>query len=334
MPYYSIPLDTKYEQIAYAYNKPVITGLLRDSLGFKGIINSDTGPIEMMPWGAETLTIKERYKRTLEAGVNLYSGSADPTPLLETVKSGMVDMKLIDTSVYKLLMEKFELGLFENPYVDVENAEKVVGNKSFQEKADQAMRKSIVLLRNEKDFLPLQPKTKVYFESYFQRRGAKSPSTVFDNKQLPSTLQLVSTPEEADVILVWITPGSQSLFDANGSPLYLSLSKNAVDVQYINQLVAKKPTILAINYTNPWVIDEIYNDKAKGNIRGVVATFGTKPDAVLDIITGAARPSGKMPFTTPISEEQVQKQLSDVPGYLKGKQYGLFWFDEGLTYKK
>ena len=334
MPYYSIPLDTKYEQIAYAYNKPVITGLLRDSLGFKGIINSDTGPIEMMPWGAETLTIKERYKRTLEAGVNLYSGSADPTPLLETVKSGMVDMKLIDTSVYKLLMEKFELGLFENPYVDVENAEKVVGNKSFQDKADQAMRKSIVLLRNEKDFLPLQPKTKVYFESYFQRRGAKSPSTVFDNKQLPSTLQLVSTPEEADVILVWITPGSQSLFDANGSPLYLSLSKNAVDVQYINQLTAKKPTILAINYTNPWVIDEIYNDKAKGNIRGVVATFGTKPDAVLDIITGAARPSGKMPFTTPISEEQVQKQLSDVPGYLKGKQYGLFWYDEGLTYKK
>jgi len=163
MPYYSIPLDTKYEQIAYAYNKPVITGLLRDSLGFKGIINSDTGPIEMMPWGAETLTIKERYKRTLEAGVNLYSGSADPTPLLETVKSGMVDMKLIDTSVYKLLMEKFELGLFENPYVDVENAEKVVGNKSFQDKADQAMRKSIVLLRNEKDFLPLQSKTKDIF---------------------------------------------------------------------------------------------------------------------------------------------------------------------------
>ena len=73
MPYYSVPLDTKYEKIAYAYNKPVITGLLRDSLGFQGIINSDTGPIEMMPWGAETLTIQERYKRTLEAGVNLYS---------------------------------------------------------------------------------------------------------------------------------------------------------------------------------------------------------------------------------------------------------------------
>jgi beta-glucosidase len=136
MPYYSIPQGTKYEEIAYAYNKPVITGLLRDSLGFKGIINSDTGPIEMMPWGAENLSIKERYKKTLEAGVNLYSGSADPTPLLETVKSGMVDIKLVDNSVYRLLMEKFELGLFENPYVDENKAVAFVGNPTLQAKAD------------------------------------------------------------------------------------------------------------------------------------------------------------------------------------------------------
>jgi beta-glucosidase len=54
MPYYSLPLDTKYEKIAYAYNKGVIQDLLRNELGFRGIINSDTGPIEMMPWGPET----------------------------------------------------------------------------------------------------------------------------------------------------------------------------------------------------------------------------------------------------------------------------------------
>lgn len=334
MPYYSVPLDTKYEKIAYAYNKAVITGLLRDSLGFQGIINSDTGPIEMMPWGAETLTIQQRYKRTLEAGVNLYSGTADPTQLLETVKSGMVDMKLIDNSVYRLLMEKFELGLFENPYVDVDYATKVVGSSSLQEKADLAMRKSIVLLRNENNFLPLSAKTKIYFESYFQKRGEKSASTVIDASKLSSNVQLVNSPDEADIILVWITPGSKSLFEADGSPLFLSLSKNAVDVNYINQLTAKKPTILAVNYTNPWVIDEIYNEQSKGNINAVIATFGTKPEALLDIVTGKFNPTGKMPFTTPISEEQAQKQLSDVPGYMKGKQYGLFWYDEGLSYKK
>jgi beta-glucosidase len=333
MPYYSIPQGTKYEEIAYAYNKPVITGLLRDSLGFKGIINSDTGPIEMMPWGAENLSIKERYKKTMEAGVNLYSGSADPTPLLETVKSGMVDIKLVDNSVYRLLMEKFELGLFENPYVDENKAVAFVGNPALQAKADIAMRKSIVLLRNENNALPIKQKTKVYVESYFQKRGASSASNVFQPIKNNHDIAFVKTPVEADMILLWITPGSKSLFESNGSPIYLSLSKNAVDVNYINALTAKKPTILAVNYTNPWVIDEIYNEKTKQYFVGVLATFGTTTDALLDIITGKFKPSGKMPFTTPISEDQAQQQLSDVPGYLKGKQYGLFWYDEGLQYK-
>ena len=334
MPYYSVPLDTKYEKIAYAYNKAIISDLLRDSLGFKGIINSDTGPIEMMPWGAENLTIMERYKRTMEAGVNLYSGSADPTPLLQTVKTGMVDMKLVNNSVYRLLMEKFELGLFENPYVDVEAAEKLVGNKTFQARGDLAMRKSIVLLRNDKNVLPIKPKTKIYFETYFQRRGATSPSNVYQSTSKNESVEFVKTPEEADMVVLWITPGSKSLFESNGSPIYLSMSKNGVDVNYVNSLTAKKPTVLVVNYTNPWVIDEIYNEKNKQNILGVLATFGTTTDAVLDVITGKFNPTGKMPFTTPISEDAAQKQLSDVPGYLKGKEYGLFWNNEGLSFKK
>ena len=333
MPYYSIPKGTKYEEIAYAYNKPVITGLLRDSLGFKGIINSDTGPIEMMPWGAENLTITQRYKRTMEAGVNLYSGSADPAPLLETVKSGMVDMKLVDNSVYRLLMEKFELGLFENPYVDEESAARFVGSSTLQAKADIALRKSIVLLRNENKSLPLKAGTKVYFESYMQKRGGASPSTVYFPQQKNNDLIFVKTPEEADIVVLWLTPGSRSLFEGDGSPIYLSLSKNGVDINYVNSLSAKKPTVLVVNYTNPWIIDEIYNESTRQRFAGILATFGTSQDAVIDVLTGKFNPSGKMPFTTPVSEEQAQKQLSDVPGYLKGKQYGLFWYDEGLKYR-
>jgi beta-glucosidase len=332
MPYYSIPNNTKYEKIAYAYNKGVLQNLLRKELGFKGIINSDTGPIEMMPWGAENLTITERYKKTLEAGVNIYSGSADPAPLLETVKTGRVDMTLIDHSVYLLLMEKFELGLFENAYVDEEAAVKLVGNEAFQKKADIAFRKSIVLLRNERNALPLKPKTKIYFESYFQKKGA-SASNVYQANDNKYDIEFVKTPEEADEIVLWITSGSKSLFDADGTPLYLSLSKNAVDVDYVNTLTSKKPTILLINYTNPWVIDEIYNDKNKANIKAVLATFGNTAEAVLDVVTGKFNPTGKMPFTTPISEEAAQKQQSDVPGYLKGANYALFKYNEGLRYK-
>ena len=331
MPYYSIPIDTKYEKIAYAYNRAVIHDLLRKQLGFKGIVNSDTGPIEMMPWGAENLSVTERYKRTLEAGVNLYSGTADPSKLLETVRSGMVDMKLVDSSVYRLLMEKFALGLFEDPYVDVDAAEKIVGNAAFQAKADLAMRKSIVLLRNEAKLLPAKPKTRIYFESYYQNNAG--PVHVQQPAGDAYNVEFVKTPEEADLVLLWITPAAKALFQSDGSPLYLSLSKNGVDIGHVNALTEKKPTVLAINFTNPWVIDEVYNAKTMGNIKAVIATFNTTPEALLDIVTGKFNPTGRMPFTTPVSEEAVSRQLSDVPGYEKGKEYGLFRYNEGMGYR-
>ncbi len=332
MPYYSIPVNTEYEEVAYAYNKKILQTLLRKQLDFKGIINSDTGPIEMMPWGVESKSIRERYQLSLEAGINLYSGTADPTELLNTIRSGTVNMNLIDTSVYLLLMEKFQLGLFENPYVDVDAAVQLVNNQSFREKANIAFRKSIVLLRNESKQLPLQKRTKVYFELYHPKNAGKAAHT-YDATTQRNDIELVQTPDQADVVLLWITPGYKSLFDSDGSPLFLSLSKNGVDVPYINSLIAKKPTILAVNYSNPWVISEIYNDSVKGNVKAVLATFGSTPEAILDIVSGKWKPTAKMPFTTPISEEAAQTQLSDVPGYLKGSGYALFKYNEGLTYK-
>lgn len=333
MPYYSMPVGTQYEPIAYAYNRAVIHDLLRVKLGFEGIINSDTGPIEMMPWGAENLSIQERYKRTLEAGVNLYSGTADPANLLETVKKRMVDIKLIDDSVLRLLEEKFKLGLFENPYVDEDAAGRIAGSAKFQARADLALRKSIVLLRNEAKTLPLKATTKVYFEIYQKRVGAETgPGEVYTINDGKYPVTFVKTPGEADVILLWLRPSGRSLFGSDGSPLPLSLSKNGVDVDYINALMAKKPTILTINYTNPWVIDEIYTDTHKKNAGGMLATFGTTTDALLDVVTGKFKPTGKMPFTTPISETAAQQQKEDVPGYLEGSAYPLFNYNEGMTY--
>lgn len=333
MPYYSLPHNTAFDTIAYAYNKAVIHDLLRKKLGFKGIINSDTGPIEMMPWGAENLSVTERYKKTLEAGVNLYSGTADPAKLLETVKTGMVDTALIDASVLRLLIEKFKLGLFEDPYVDADAAEKIVGNQKFQERADLAMRKSIVLLRNETHTLPLKAKTKLYFESYYQKKGAAPGNVYMADSRHPYNIEFVNTPEAADIILLWLTPGAKSLFESDGSPIFLSLSKNGIDTGYVNHLSSQKPTILAINYTNPWVIDEIYNPATKPHVKGIIATFNTTPEALLDVISGKFNPGGKMPFTTPVSEAAVKQQLSDVPGYLKGPAYPLFKYGEGIGYK-
>ncbi|MEN9612189.1 MAG: hypothetical protein RLZZ628_3003 [Bacteroidota bacterium] len=330
MPYYAKPIGTKYEPLAFAYNKAIIKDLLRTKMGFKGIINSDTGPIDMMPWGVEKLSILERYQKALDCGVDIFSGSADPTPLMETVTKGMVSEARINESIARLLREKFELGLFENPYVDVEQAVKTVGNADFQKKGDLAMRKSIVLLRNDANLLPLKAKTKVYFESYYDNGRTKNPINVLKPAagKYPN-LEFVDSKDAADVVLLWLTPNGGSLFNTKeGEAIELQLSKNKVDVERVNGVTSSKPTILAINYTSPWVIDEVDTK----NVKTILATFGTTPDAILDIVTGAFKPSGKMPFSTPVSKKAVLENQSDVPGYLKPKGYALFRFGDGLSY--
>jgi len=330
MPYYSSPKGKEFEQVGFSYNKAIITDLLRKKLGFKGIINSDTGPIEMMPWGVETLTLHQRYQKALEAGVDLFSGTADPGILLETLKQGLVKESRINESVIRLLKEKFELGLFENPYVDVEQAKVIVGNGQFQQKAELAQRKSIVLLRNEDNLLPLTKRTKMYFETYYDNGRNDKPTMVHQPTKPNPLFEFVSTKEEADVVLLWLVPNGGGLFSSSEKPIDLSLSKNRIDVKYINEVVKSKPTILVINFSSPWIIDEIDGVSTKT----VLATFGTTSEALLDIISGAHNPTGKMPFTTPVSQKAVEENKSDVPGYKEQNGYGLFKFGEGLTYNR
>ena len=198
------------------------------------------------------------------------------------------------------------------------------------------MRKSIVLLRNENNALPVMPKTKVYFESLRRNPTPGQPvqPDIYIANDGKYEVEFVKTPAEADLIVLWVIPTGNALFRSSGTPISLSLSMNNVNVDYINKISAKKPVILVLNYTNPWVIDEVYNDRTKANIKGVLATFGTTSDALLDVITGRFNPSGKMPFATPVSNSAVENQKEDVPGYLEGEGYALFKYNEGLSYSK
>ncbi|WP_421831001.1 glycoside hydrolase family 3 N-terminal domain-containing protein [Larkinella sp.] len=328
MPYYSSPKGKEFEEVGFSYNKAIIQDLLRKKLGFKGIINSDTGPIEMMPWGVENLTLPQRYQKALAAGVDLFSGTADPTVLLETVQQGLVTEARINESVGRLLNEKFQLGLFENPYVDAQKAQQLVGNAGFQQKADLAQRKSIVLLRNSAKLLPVRPKTKVYFETYYDNGRGGNPITVNKPTGFANALEFVSSKEEADVVLVWLIPSAGGLFASAGKPIDLSLSKNKIDVGHVNDLLKSKPTIVAINFSSPWVLDELESGQAKT----VLATFGTTSNALLDIVSGSYKPTGKLPFTIPVSQQAVVENKSDVPGGREPDGYALFKFGDGLSY--
>ena len=278
----------------------------------------------MMPWGAENLTIPERYQKMVMAGVDLFSGISDPAKLLETVKMGLITEERIDESVERLLKEKFELGIFENPYVNVEKAASVAGNPEFQEKANLAHRKSIVLLRNENSVLPLKPKTKVYFEKYMVSRGEENPHIVIVPEQNNWDWEFVNSAEKADVVVLWLIPG---LFNSKGTEINIELSKNNIDVEYVNKIKAQKPTVIAVNFSNPWIISEIDNDA-----NTILATFGTTTDALLDILSGKYNPNGKMPFAIPSSREAVLNNKADVPGSLESAEYAVFKFNDGISY--
>jgi beta-glucosidase len=159
MPYYGRPVGTEYEEVGFGFNKGVITGLLRGKYGFDGIVCTDwmllTGVkvagktmIDAKDWGVENLSVSEKAKKAVEAGVDQFGGEACPEVIVELVERGMISEGRIDQSVRRLLREKFALGLFDNPYLDPEKAEKVVGQPAFREAGKRAQKKSYVLLKN------------------------------------------------------------------------------------------------------------------------------------------------------------------------------------------
>ncbi|MEH7419129.1 glycoside hydrolase family 3 N-terminal domain-containing protein [Neobacillus drentensis] len=183
LPYYAYPSNKsadqglppfnekeQFEEVVFIFNKAFITGLLREKLGFKGYVNSDTGALIDMAWGAKHLSREERIAKALDAGANIFSGQNDPQPLIKAVRKNLVSEDQINHSAAYLLTEMMELGLFENPYENPQRALEVVNNPSSQEKADLAHRKSIVLLRNDQNLLPLKntkiKDMKLYVESF------------------------------------------------------------------------------------------------------------------------------------------------------------------------
>src|SRR5205085_3210809 len=132
--------------------------VLRDELGFKGIVVSEGEGFGTLIYEGIVPTQKEAGALALRAGVdvNITYEPAYMAPLIENVKEGRVAMELIDRAVRRMLELKFRLGLFEHPYVDMSHAKQVMHSKEHQQLALDAAREGIVLLKNENNLLPLR----------------------------------------------------------------------------------------------------------------------------------------------------------------------------------
>jgi beta-glucosidase len=134
-----------------------MTKILREEIGFKGIVESEGGGFGTLIYEHIVPTQKEAGALALKAGVdlNITYEPAYMGPLIENVEEGRVPMALVDRAVRRVLEQKFALGLFEHSQVDPEQAVKIVRSPEHQELALRTAREGIVLLKNEKHLLPL-----------------------------------------------------------------------------------------------------------------------------------------------------------------------------------
>ncbi|MBN7812585.1 glycoside hydrolase family 3 C-terminal domain-containing protein [Algoriphagus sp. H41] len=354
MAYYGIPVGQPYlpNDVGMAFSKGILTDLLREKLGFQGYVNSDTGIIGDRAWGLEDKSVEEQILIAIEAGTDILSGFNNNQQLLGLVNSGKLPEQRVDLSVKRLLREQFELGLFENPFVDPNRAAYLIGNPSFQRKADLAQRKSIVLLQN-KNVLPLaKPDGKDSLRvftmgvnpSLFKTdswTAVKAFSGDYDAAK-GEAMKLPTEDIDYAIIRVHVTNerGTDRMF-GGAQPDELDLlafsdmakskswkiSPSLEDIQAVMKQLGPEKTVLSIDFRQPYVLDE-----ASGMLNSgvILATFGVSDAAVMDILTGKFKPTGKLPFALANNPEAIKTQDPDAPGY--PEKDTLFPFGFGLEY--
>lgn len=325
MPYYGVPMEQTSENVGFSYNKDIITRLLRDKYKYDGVVCTDWGLVtdtQMGPvvwparaWGVENLSEKERVKKIIEAGCDQFGGENCPQYIVELVKEGQIKESRIDQSIRRLLRQKFTLGLFDNPYVDVEKATQIVGRADFRKLGDETQRRSMTLLKNDiKLPLTATAKLKIYVKN-------------IDPKIASKYGLIVALPEQADVAIIrlntpWVPLETDNPF-AKGFH-HGDLDFKGKDLDDVLTLCKTVPTIVDIYLDRPAVFPEI-NAAAKG----VFGNYGASDAALLDVIFGNAKPEGKLPFELPSSMEAVRNQKEDVPYDSKDP---LYHFGFGLSY--
>lgn len=324
MPYYGVPMDQTDENVAMSFNKAIITGLLREKYGFDGVICTDWGLITDMhmgdviwparAWGVEQLSGPERVLKALNAGVDQFGGESCSEHVVGLVKTGRLSEARIDQSVCRLLRLKFQLGLFDNPFVDESQVPQVLGNPASVAAGLDSQQRAMTLLKNEAQTLPLKREAKVFVKN-------------IDPDVAARYAKVVTIPEQADFAILRLDTPWVPVETKN--PMARDFHHGDLDFKgqakaEILTLLQTVPTIVVIYLDRPAVIPEI-----SAAAKALLGEYGADDMAVLNVLFGVARPEGKLPFELPSSMEAVQNQKADLP---HDSENPLYPFGFGMSY--
>ena len=346
MPTYALPdgnitiAGITLEQVAAGFSKTLLTDLLRGKYGFEGVILSDWGITSDCdancrngtppgvapsfigfgtPWGMEDATKAERYVKAVTAGMDQFGGVTEAPYLTQAVQRGQLTEARINASARRILVQKFKQGLFEHPFVDAAKAAATVGKADFVEAGLDAQRRSLVLLENKDKVLPLAATVKKVYLYGIDAAVAK---------QYGYTV--VATPQEADVALLRVAAPYETLhpnyiFGSMQHEGRLDYVDGNADYEAIKNAAKFAPkTVVTVYLDRPAILANV-QDKASA----IIANFGVSDGALFDVLTGKAKPQGKLPFELPSSMAEVLVQKSDVP---YDTAHPLYKFGYGLAY--
>ncbi|MDR2449215.1 MAG: glycoside hydrolase family 3 C-terminal domain-containing protein [Prevotellaceae bacterium] len=241
MPYYTISYNQAKDgtNLANGFSRYIITYLLRGRYDYDGVVCTDwlitanegetPGDFDGKPWGVETKSVAERHYIALMAGMDQFGGNNEMGPVIEAYKMGVKEhgkkfmRRRFEQSAVRLLKNIFRLGLFENPYVDPQESAKIVGNSEFMQEGYNAQLKSIVMLKNKENVLPIKGRKTVYIpEIYMPPVKDWWGNWSKPSLKVPADLELVkkyydvtNDPSKADFAIVFIS-GPYSNKDGGG----------------------------------------------------------------------------------------------------------------------
>lgn len=322
MPYYGMPVGTEYEEVGFGFNRGVIAHLLREELGFDGVVCTDFGIItgygEAFPakaWGVEHLSVEERMLKVLDAGVDQFGGESGTDILRALVASGRITEQRLDVSARRLLREKFRLGQFDDArFVDEDAADSIIGASDHVAAGRRAQQASLTLLRNGDSatpVLPLDEGIRVYVDGVAPE-AFRGRATV------------VASPEDADVAIIRVDSPSEVDPAAGflGSMHMGSLDFTESVIDRVNGIAAIVPTVLDVFLERPAIVTPL-------RAQALLGSYGTDDDAFVEVLFGVAEPLGSLPFDLPRSMAAVEESREDVPFDTADP---IFSFGHGLRY--
>ena len=324
-----IPVD----QVGSAYSYTMMQTLLTEAMGFKGFINTDSGIIETQTYGVETLSLPERYAQLINNGVGAIGAGFDWAHVTTALEQGLITEEQLTAVSVSRLTREIAQGRIDNPYTDPAAADAIrLANTTGEagEKAYLSEQKSVVLLKNKGNVLPLNDTSKKVYIASFTGKGESEATLASLAAEFAALgFTVVEDIEDADIAYLDVQPTYNGTTGSNtamgvidlveelevpavytkglrrdgvehatqiptGELIEVTTLEEVEEIAEIaEEMHAKGGVVIAsIKVTQPWILTNLepYCD-------GLIAQFGVSVKAQVSVVTGAYNPTGKLPIT-------------------------------------